>query len=67
MYRGVVLNKHLICHLNLQKKKEDYARLIEEKGLLTEEIKNAINNATKLVELEEERTNRKSSYIKRKI
>src|SRR5574344_2105510 len=39
--------------VNLQKKKEDYKRLIEEKGLLTEEISNNIDKATKLVELED--------------
>ncbi len=39
--------------VNLEKKKEDYIRLIDEKGLLTDEIRNNINNATKLVELED--------------
>jgi len=39
--------------VNLAKKKEDYIRLIDEKGLLTDEIRNNINNATKLVELED--------------
>ena len=39
--------------VNLAKKKEDYIRLIDEKGLLTDEIRNSINNATKLVELED--------------
>ena len=39
--------------VNLNKKKEDYLRLIDEKGLLTEEIRCSINNATKLVELED--------------
>ena len=35
------------------KRKEDVTRLIDEKGLLTDEIKQAINLATKLVELED--------------
>ncbi len=39
--------------VNLLKRKEDVIRLIEEKGLLTEEIKNQILNATKLVEVED--------------
>lgn len=39
--------------VNLQKKKDDYTRLIDEKGLLTDEIKNNIQACTKLVELED--------------
>ena len=39
--------------LNLLNKKNDVIRLIDEKGLLTEEIKNNILNATKLVEIED--------------
>ena len=39
--------------VNLDKKKQDVLRLIDEKGLLTDEIKNNINKATKLVELED--------------
>ena len=39
--------------VNLLKRKEDVIRLIEEKGLLTDEIKNNILNATKLVEVED--------------
>ena len=38
---------------NLLKKKEDTIRLIDEKGLLTDEIKNSILNATKLAEIED--------------
>ena len=38
---------------NLLKKKEDTIRLIDEKGLLTPEIKNNILNATKLAEIED--------------
>lgn len=38
---------------NLLKKKEDTIRLIDEKGLLTEEIKNNILNAAKLAEIED--------------
>ena len=39
--------------VNLEKRKEDVARLIDEKGLLTDEIKASIKAATKLVELED--------------
>lgn len=38
---------------NLLKRKEDVIRLIDEKGLLTEELKNSILNCTKLVEVED--------------
>ncbi len=39
--------------VNLLKRKEDVIRLIDEKGLLTEELKNSIMNASKLVEVED--------------
>lgn len=39
--------------VNLLKRKEDVERLIDEKGLLTDEIKESIKKATKLVELED--------------
>jgi len=39
--------------VNLLKRKEDVIRLIDEKGLLTEELKKQILNATKLVEVED--------------
>ena len=38
--------------VNLNQKKEDVLRLIDEKGLLTDEIKNAINEAEKISEVE---------------
>ena len=38
---------------NLLKRKEDIIRLIDEKGLLTEELRNQIMNAEKLVEVED--------------
>ncbi len=38
---------------NLLKRKEDVIRLIDEKGLMTEELKNQIMNAEKLVEVED--------------
>jgi len=38
---------------NLLKRKEDVIRLIDEKGLLTEELKNQIMSAEKLVEVED--------------
>jgi len=39
--------------VNLLKRKEDVIRLIDEKGLLTDELKLEIMNATKLVEVED--------------
>lgn len=39
--------------VNLLKRKEDVIRLIDEKGLLTDEIKNNIMNCSKLVEVED--------------
>lgn len=39
--------------LSLQKRKEDVLRLIEEKGLLTEELQMKINAASKLIEVED--------------
>ena len=39
--------------INLLKRKEDVIRLIDEKGLLTDELKNQIINCTKLVEVED--------------
>lgn len=39
--------------VNLQKRKEDVIRLIDEKGLMTDELKNKINECTKLVEVED--------------
>ena len=39
--------------VNLLKRKEDVIRLIDEKGLLTDELKQEIMNATKLVEIED--------------
>jgi uncharacterized protein len=38
---------------NLQKRKDDIIRLIDEKGMLTEELKLEINNCDKLVDLED--------------
>lgn len=39
--------------LSLQKRKDDVIRLIEEKGLMTEELKTEILNASKLIEVED--------------
>ena len=39
--------------LNLFKRKEDVIRLIDEKGMLTDEIKNQVLNASKLTEIED--------------
>ena len=48
-----VITEHYEYEVNLLKRKEDVIRLIDEKGLLTEEIKNNIMNAKKLVEVED--------------
>lgn len=39
--------------VSLSKRKEDVIRLIDEKGLLTDELKDGINKCTKLVEVED--------------
>ena len=39
--------------VNLEKKKADVIRLIDEKGLLTEELKNEIMNSKKLIEVDD--------------
>ena len=43
------INEVYEYQVNLLKRKEDVIRLIDEKGLLTEELKQQIMNATKLV------------------
>ena len=48
-----VINEHYEYQVNLLKRKEDVIRLIDEKGLLTDEIKTNIMNAKKLVEVED--------------
>ncbi len=47
------INEIYTYELNLFKRKEDVIRLIEEKGLLTEELKLEILKASKLVEVED--------------
>lgn len=47
------INEVYEYQVNLFKRKEDVIRLIDEKGLLTDEIKNNIMNAKKLVEVED--------------
>ena len=47
------INELYEYQVNLLKRKEDVIRLIDEKGLLTEELKNQILNASKLVEVED--------------
>ena len=47
------INETYEYQVNLLKRKEDVIRLIDEKGLLTEELKNEILAATKLVEVED--------------
>ena len=47
------INEVYEYQVNLLKRKEDVIRLIDEKGLLTDEIKNSIINCTKLIEVED--------------
>jgi len=47
------INEVYEYQVNLLKRKEDVIRLIDEKGLLTEEIKNDIMKCQKLVEVED--------------
>ena len=48
-----VINEHYEYQVNLLKRKEDVIRLIDEKGLLTDDIKKNIMDAKKLVEVED--------------
>ncbi len=48
-----VIDEEYQYALSLQKRKEDVIRLIEEKGLMTEELKNTILAANKLIEVED--------------
>ncbi|MDD3241986.1 MAG: Tex family protein [Bacilli bacterium] len=47
------INEVYLYQVNLLKRKEDVIRLIDEKGMLTEELKNEILKANKLVEVED--------------
>ena len=47
------IEKEYTYQVNLEKRKEEIKRLIDEKGLLTEELINKINESKKLVELED--------------
>ncbi len=47
------INEVYEYQVNLLKRKEDVIRLIDEKGMLTEELKNDIMRCTKLVEVED--------------
>ncbi len=47
------INEVYEYEVNLLKRKEDVIRLIDEKGMLTEELKNEILSCTKLVEVED--------------
>ena len=47
------INEVYEYQVNLLKRKEDVIRLIDEKGLLTDELKNSIMNCIKLVEVED--------------
>lgn len=47
------INEVYEYQVNLLKRKEDVIRLIDEKGMLTDELKNSIMDCTKLVEVED--------------
>lgn len=47
------INEVYLYQVNLLKRKEDVIRLIDEKGMLTDELKNAILVCSKLVEVED--------------
>jgi len=47
------INEVYVYQFNLLKRKEDVIRLIDEKGLLTDEIKSNIMKCTKLIEVED--------------
>ena len=47
------INEYYVYEVNLLKRKEDVIRLIDEKGLLTEELQKQILDAKKLVEVED--------------
>lgn len=47
------INEVYEYQVNLLNRKEDVIRLIDEKGMLTDELKNSIMNCTKLVEVED--------------
>lgn len=47
------INEVYTYGVNLQKRKEDVIRLIDEKGMLTDELKTSILNAEKLVDVED--------------
>jgi len=47
------INEYYVYQENLLKRKEDVIRLIDEKGLMTDDLKEKIMNASKLVEVED--------------
>lgn len=47
------INEYYVYQVNLLKRKEDVIRLIDEKGLLTDELKQKIMECNKLVEVED--------------
>lgn len=47
------INEVYLYQVNLLKRKEDVIRLIDEKGMLTEELRNSIMGCTKLVDVED--------------
>ena len=47
------IEQHYTYQVNLLKRKEDVIRLIDEKGMLTDELKEEIMKCTKLVDVED--------------
>ena len=47
------INEVYEYQINLLKRKEDVIRLIDEKGLMTDDLKNSIMSCSKLVEVED--------------
>ena len=47
------INEVYLYQVNLLKRKEDVIRLIDEKGMLTDELKDSIMKCTKLVDVED--------------
>ena len=48
-----LIEEHYTYGVNLQKRKDDVIRLIEEKGMLNEELRLSINNCSKLIDVED--------------
>jgi len=61
------IEKEYEYKVNFEKRKEDVIRLIDEKGMLTDDVKQAIQKAEKLVDLEDIYRPYKEKKKKRKL